>query len=98
MKRNRNPQGEKTYQKILKTGIALWLQNPDNVSALSISTRIGISHATVLYHFPYGVKDAVAEHAVEIKNARIIAQLIASGHAAIRDMSPTERTMYLKSI
>lgn len=97
-KRTRTEQGERTCLKILKTGLRLWSKNPESVTALGIANTLKISHATVLYHFPYGVKDAVAEYAVKMGHIQVVAQLITSGHRSVRDMSPSERMIYLKSI
>jgi AcrR family transcriptional regulator len=89
--------GTITKENILKTGLKMWIENPDHVSANGIANRIGMAHGTVLYHFPEGVKDAVAEYAVEISNSRVIAQLIALNHKAIKKMSATERLKHLKA-
>lgn len=76
----------------------MWLENPDSVTANGIAKRIGLTHATILYHFPEGVKNAVAEYAVKQGEGRVIAQLIASGHAAAQALSPSERVGYLMTI
>lgn len=86
-----------TKTKILKTGLKMWLENPDSVTANGIASRIGMTHATILYHFPEGVKDAVAEFAVRTKNARIVAQLIVTGHKAAEGLAPSERAEYLST-
>lgn len=77
----------------------MWLENPDSVTANGIAKRLGMkSHATVLYHFPHGVKDAVAEYAVSQQEARVIAQLIVTGHRAVEGLSPSERAGYLAGV
>lgn len=89
----------KTKLKILKAGIKLWKRNPDDVKALRIAKEIKMVHATVLYHFPHdSVKNAVAEYAVETGEKVIVAQLIATGHPAIKDMPQDLRQSYLSSI
>lgn len=84
--------------KILKAGIKAWLKDPASVTASNIGRMCKTSHALVLYHFPYGVKDAVAEYAVQIKQPVIISQLIVLQHDAVKDMSPSEKLNYLKAI
>lgn len=81
--------------KILNTGVEMWLENPASVTASGIARRLGKTHAAILYHFPYGVKEAVAEYAVQQKQAKIIAQLITTGHKSVRDLCPTDRARYL---
>lgn len=78
----------------------MWLENPDSVTANGIANRMNpkMSHATILYHFPYGVKNAIAEYAVEKREARIIAQLITTGHKAVDNLSPSEKAEYLAGV
>lgn len=86
-----------TKTKILKAGIKLWKKNPDDVKALHIAKEIDMVHATVLYHFPDGVKDAVAAYAVETGESQIVAQLILTNHPAVKDMSQEDRQKHLSS-
>ena len=88
--------GDSTRTRILKAGIRMWKKDPASVNAHAISKYIGMTHGTVMYHFPYGVRDAVAEYALEIKDPVIIAQLIATGSALVKNMAPSERTEYMK--
>lgn len=90
--------GELTRDKILKTGIKMWLNNPDSVTANAIAEKIGVVHATVLYHFPKGVKDSVAEYAVQTGEKKIICQLIALDHKAVRKLSQQQKTEYLSQL
>lgn len=80
-----------TKTKILKAGIRLWKKNPDEVKALTIAKEIKMVHATVLYHFPEGVKDAVAAYAVETGESQIISQLVLMGHPAAKLLTPEQR-------
>ena len=89
--------GDRTKSKILAAGLEMWLENPNSVSANGIGNRIGMKHASILYHFPYGVKDAVAEHAVNVGNSRVIAQLIVSEHPAVKNLSASDRMKHLKA-
>lgn len=84
-----------TRERILNTGLKMWLKDPQSVSANGIANKIGMTHATVLYHFPEGVKDAIAEYAVMKKDARIIPQLIVLDHPSVRNLAPCERIAYL---
>lgn len=90
--------GELTREKILKTGLKMWLNDPSTVTANAIAKKIGMTHATIIYHFPHGVKDAVAEYAVERKEKKIISQLIVLEHDSVKGLSPTERMHYLSQL
>jgi AcrR family transcriptional regulator len=87
-----------TKERILEAGIALWLENPKKVNATSIGKHIGLTHGAVLYHFPNGVKDAVAEYALLIRESRVIVQLIASNHPAVHGMSKADIRYHLNSL
>lgn len=84
-----------TKKLILDTGLSLWKENPDSVTARNIARKINMTHGTVGYHFPEGVKSAVAVYAVEIKEQSIIAQLIVTNHPAIRNISIEQRKTFL---
>lgn len=86
-----------TKTKILKAGVKLWKKNPDDVKALRIAKEIKMVNATVLYHYPDGVKDAVAAYAVETGESLIIAQLILTNHPAVKDLSPEIRQKHLSA-
>lgn len=90
--------GEKTRCAILAKGLEMWIDNPDSVTAHGIATNIGISHATVLYHFPDGVKNAVAEYALEQRCVSVIAQLIVGKHPAVSNLSAAERAEWLSQV
>lgn len=86
-------QGEKTRESILKAGLKLW---PD-VTPAKIASRLGITHATVLYHFP-NVKEAVAQYAVETDCSPVIVQMLATNHKLVRDMPAAERLRHFSSL
>lgn len=83
-----------TKEKILNEGIKMWLENYMSVNANAIARRLGVTHGTVLYHFPLGVREAVAAHAVKIGNSKIIRHLIVTDHPAVDNLSPSERSKY----
>lgn len=85
---------EKTRKLILDTGVKLWPE----VSAREIARRIGMTHAAVAYYFTDDLKDAVAIHAVRTGNSRVIAQLIARKHKAVRKLNTEERMKHLSVI
>lgn len=87
-----------TKNRILEAGIALWLENPKKVNATCIAKAIGLTHGAVLYHFPNGVKNAVAEYAVLIHESRVIVQLIASNHPAVQGMSRADIRQHLNCL
>lgn len=95
MSRNINARGEITREKILKAGVKMWKESNVPITANSISRRMGITAPAVYYHFPYGIKDAVAEYALEKKDVYVVAQLIVTSHPLVRDLSPSERMDYL---
>lgn len=88
--------GQKTKERILKAAVKLW---PDvTLEAVAKAANIK-SHQAVLYHFPNGtLRDAVAEYAVKTENSAVIVQLIATDHAAVRSMSPSERNKHFSAI
>lgn len=79
-------QGENTRTRILESGLKLW---PD-VTPSAIAADLGITHATVLYHFD-NVKDAVAQYALDIDCSPVIVQMLASNHKLVRNMKGSER-------
>lgn len=87
-----------TKEDILSTGVSMWLENPMTVNAHAIAKKMGMTHGAVMYHFPDGVRDAVADHAVKTGNTNIICQLIASGHKAVNNLTAMERAFYLAKI
>jgi len=88
--------GQKTKEKILKAGLTLW----PNVTLEGVAAAAKMeSHNAVLYHFPNGtLRAAVAEYAVESGCSKVIVQLIGSGHAAVRELSPTDRAKHFKNV
>lgn len=86
-------QGEETRKKILEAGLKLW----PNVTPATIAKELSITHALVIYHFK-NVKLAVANYAVESGNSKVIAQLIASGHISVEEMSDEERRKHLLAV
>ena len=93
MQRTTNVKGEQTKEEILKAGLELW---PD-VTPSTIAAKLGITHATVLYHFP-NVKEAVAQYAVETDCSPVIVQMLATNHKLVRDMTAAERLRHFSSL
>ena len=79
-------QGKRTRELILESGLKLW----PNVTPSAIAADLGITHATVLYHFE-NVKEAVAQYALDTDCSRVIVQMLASNHKLTKDMSGSER-------
>lgn len=87
--------GEATKLLMLETGIKLW----PNVTARAIGRKIGLTHSAVAYHFNDGeLKDSVAAYAVETGNSKVIAQLIATNHKAVRKMSQADKMKHLSAL
>lgn len=93
MQRITNVKGEQTKEEILKAGLELW---PD-VTPSTIATKIGITHAAVLYHFS-NVKEAVAQYAVDNDCSKVIVQMLATNHKLVRDMPAAERLRHFSSL
>lgn len=86
-----------TKRRILETGVRLWHSSSDNVTARAIARELGITHPAVSYHFPDGIKHAVAEHAIKISDSRIIVQLIAVNHKLVSHFTENEKKKWLRS-
>lgn len=88
--------GDKIRLKILDAGLAIW---PD-ITPSNVAREAGMkSHASVLYHFPRAeLKNAIAEHAVATECSKVIIQLIANGHKAIRKMTKEQRDKHFKAV
>ena len=76
-------------REILETGMQLW----PYATARGIGREIDNSHSAILFHF--GNSDLlqldVARYAVATGNAKVIVQLLASGHVATKDMKPADK-------
>lgn len=86
--------GEATKLLMLDTGVKLW----PNVTARAIARKIGLTHSAVAYHFKDDLLDQVAAHAVNTGDSKVITQLIAVNHKAVRKLSPAERMKHLKAM
>lgn len=87
--------GDRIKKKILDAGVSLW---PD-VTPSTVARKLEMTHAAVLYHYTAtALKDAVAVHAVENKNASVIVSLLAMKHKATRDLTQEERDHYWRKI
>jgi AcrR family transcriptional regulator len=84
--------GDKTKRKILDAGLKLWRDDPRSVNFRNIAEKINMTHPAVLYHFGEDtLRDAVAAHAVQVGDSRIIVQLMAMKHPAVSSMSDADR-------
>lgn len=83
-------------KKILDKAVELW---PD-VTPSKVAKAMGLnSHTNILYYFRNAdiLKTRTAEHAVNTANSRVIVQLLATGHKAVKDMKASERMRHLKT-
>lgn len=85
--------GKKTRELILQTGLKLW----PNVTPSSIAGELGITHATVIYHFD-NVKDAVAQYAIDTDYSPVIVQMLANNHKLTRNMTGGERLRHFATV
>jgi AcrR family transcriptional regulator len=84
-----------TRTKILDAGVQCW---PD-ISVSAIANAAGITHPAIFYYFTKdSLKLAIAKHAVETGNSRVIVQLIASRHPAINKMSAAEKMRHFNAV
>jgi AcrR family transcriptional regulator len=81
--------GQRRRAAILAEGLRLW----PACSARRIGKALGMSHATVLYHYHTSEKlrDAIAAEAVRTLHAPVVRLLIATSHPATAALSPAER-------
>lgn len=82
--------GDKIKRKILDAGLKLWRQNPALLTHRNVAAAVAITHPAVFYHF-IDLRSAVAEHAVKLEDSRIIVQLMALNHPAVKKMSDADR-------
>lgn len=91
--------GERTKLSILEMGVRLWRVDPAYVTARRIARELGITHGNIGYHFSRGersLRDAIAYHAVEQGEARVIVQLIAINHKAAAGLDDQQRLEYMR--
>lgn len=93
--------GDRQRRKILDAGVKLWATTGAAPAAQHLANAVGIkSHSAVLYHFgnAEAMKNAIASHAVECKNSRVIVQLIALSHDAVSRMTDAEKADHFASV
>lgn len=90
--------GNETKEKILNAGIKLWIKDPSEVTPSHIGRMLKMSHSLVIYHFPKGIKDAVAHHALKNDVLPVIGLLIAGNHKVIGKLSDKEKQSYIQRI
>lgn len=92
--------GAQKREAIIQAGLDLWRDDPASVSARRIGKVLGMSHAGILFHYKSvdGLKNAIAERAVEMCDPVIIPKLIVAGHPAIADMPAAMRQVYLAGV
>lgn len=88
--------GDQVKAAILQTGLLMW----PNVTARGVGERLGLTHAGVIYHTGSsdGLRKAVAEYAVRIKDARVVPQLIVARHPAADQLSAADRAAFLAQL
>ena len=87
---------EETKLKILNAGLICW---PD-ISTRNVGTQCRLTHSAVLHHFPGDgvLREAIASHAVDTGNKRVVRLLICQDHPAIMHMQPLERAEWFAGI
>jgi AcrR family transcriptional regulator len=91
--------GERVKARILEMGVRLWRVDPSYVSARRIGIELGMTHSAVLYHFGHSAAmvDAIAAHAVERGESRVIVSLIGMQHKAVASMSDAARLQHMRA-
>lgn len=95
---NKTKHGERVRFKIIEAGIQLWTDGGhSNVTARKIGERIGMTHTNILYHFKdtAQLREAIAKHAVDEKNSKVIVHLIALNHSLVSNMNDAERFRHM---
>ena len=76
-----------TRKKILDAGLRSW---PD-VSSRRVGDESGLTHSAVLYHYPANsLRDAVAQHAIDVRDVRVLRFLFAEEHRFVDGLDPVE--------
>jgi AcrR family transcriptional regulator len=84
-----------TKERILDAGVKLW----PNITLQAIADEAKLTHPAILYHFPgVTLKREIIKHAIKTGESRIIVQLIAAKHPAIRGMSEADRIRHFNLI
>lgn len=84
---------------ILEKGLALWRVDPQFVTARRIANELGVVHGSVLYYFRNSqitLRDAIAFHAVEQGDSRVIASLVAMRHPAVNGLTDDQRREHMQ--
>ena len=90
--------GERVRLKIIEAGMQLWANGGHfNVTARKIGESIGMTHTNILYHFKdtARLREAIAKHAVDEKNSKVIVHLIALNHSLVKGMNDAERFRHM---
>lgn len=84
---------------ILETGAKLWRDDPAKVTSRKIASILKMSHGGVLYHFGTveDMRKAIAVHAIEKGDSRVIVHLIAARHPTIKHMSDADRLAHMQA-
>ena len=79
--------GETIRRKILAAGVRLWAAGGESQVTLErVALACNLTHSGVLYHFKSAgrMRHAVACHAIETDESRVIVQLQAINHRALK--------------
>ena len=88
---SKTPKSIRTKAHILSEGLKLWQETSGFFDKADLAQAVGMTRQGVDYHFPKGVVDAIADHAVETGCDAVVAQLIVMRHPAVQGMTAAER-------
>lgn len=75
-----------TRSEILHRGLVIWRdEGVQYLTARRLARDMGVTHGCVAYHFKGQavLHDAIAAHAVAVRDAKMVALLRAMGHSAV---------------
>lgn len=93
--------GARTRAELITVGYNLWREKGmEAVTATRTGSLVGVTHAACLYHFKSTalLRDAIAAHAVALRDPIIVPQLLAIKHPVTANMSQAEKMDHLKKL
>lgn len=83
---------------IIEAGVAVWRdQGIDKLTLRSIAKLLQITHPAILYHFGTmaNLKNAIAQHALQIGETKIIRYLVVTEHSSVASLTQAQKQAFL---